>query len=183
MGEVSMIFNEIIGLENIPENEHVIYREAVRAVAFNFINQVVMIESSRGDYQFPGGGIDVGEEQLETLRREALEEAAIVIKESVQQIGVMEESRKSLEVEGAYFVMKSTYYLCHVESYADDTQLEEYEKAMGFTPVEIEIEEAYKRNLKVLQQPDQGTPWIERDTLVLKYLLDNKAKLLEIGGV
>ena len=178
-----MIFDEILGLKEIPENEKVIYRDAVRAIAFNSDNQVIMVQSRDGDYQFPGGGLENGESQLETLKREALEEAGIVIKDAAELIGVVEEGRKSLEIEDAYFVMKSTYYLCYVEEYVDALQLEEYEKEWGFTPVRIELAEAYKKNLSILTQREKVNPWVERDTLVLKYLVEHKEELLEIGRV
>jgi len=177
-----MIFDEILGLERIPENKNVIDREAVRAIALNSDNQVVMIQSRVGDYSFPGGGVDSGESHLEALKREALEEAGIVIKEAVHLIGSVEERRRSLEVEEAYFVMKSTYYLCYVSEYAEP-KLEEYEKEWGFTPVEIHVCEAYKKNLAILQHHEQCPPWVERDTFVLKCLLDHQEELLEMGSV
>ena len=178
-----MIFNEVIGLEGVPDSEDVIFRKAVRAVVFNEENRLVMVKSSNKDYRFPGGGLEDDELQLETLRREALEESGVVIKEDVQLIGIVEERRRSFEVEDAYFVMRSTYYLCQVKEYGD-VQLEEYEKELGFTPAEIEIEDAYSRNLEILEgQPNRVNPCVERDTLVLKYLIDNKEELLKMGSV
>lgn len=169
-----MIFNERLGLEEIPEGEKVIYREAVRAIIFNASNQVVMVQIQEDgfQYQFPGGGLEDGEGHLETLKREAMEEAGIIIKEDVQLIGVMEERRKSREVKDAYFVMKSTYYLCYIEAHTDQ-QLEDYEKELGFVPIEIDLEEAYEKNVAVLQQQAATNPFTERDTYVLKCLLEN----------
>ena len=178
-----MLFDEVIGLEEIPEGENVIYRKAVRAIAFNSDNEVVMIRSRKGDYQFPGGGLENGESLLETLRREALEEAAVVIADEARIIGVVEERRRSLETRDAYFVMRSTYYLCYVKGHADDQQLECYEKEWGFTPVTIDIAEAYQQNLAILERKDLVIPWLARDTFVLKCLLDNKAELLKMGSV
>ena len=166
-----MIFNKILGLEKVPENMNIIVREAVRAVALNSNNQLVMIQSRIGDYSFPGGGIDERESHLDALKREALEEAGIIIKEDIQLLGVVEEKRKSLEIDGAYFAMKSTYYLCCVSGYTEP-KLEEYEKEWGFTPVEINASEAYEKNLNILQHHEQCPPWLERDTLALKCLLD-----------
>ena len=166
-----MIFNEVLGLAKVPENMNIIAREAVRAVALNSDGQLVMIQSRMGDYSFPGGGIDDGESHLDALKREALEEAGIIIKEDVKLLGVVEEQRKSLEVEDAYFAMKSTYYLCYVLGYTTP-KLEEYEKEWGFTPVEINADEAYKKNLDLLQNHEQCPPWVKRDTLALKWLLD-----------
>ena len=177
-----MIFDEIIGLEEVPEGEKVIYRKAVRAVIFNAKNQLVMVqvkEHEKDDYQnqFPGGGLEAGESHLETLRREALEEAGIIIKEDVELLGVMEERRKSREVADAYFVMKSTYYRCDVEAYTDQ-QLEDYEKELGFIPIEIDIKEAYEKNVAILQEQESKNPFTQRDTFVLKSLL---AKMKENG--
>ena len=177
-----MLFNEVIGFEVIPEDEKVIYRQAVRAIVLNRDHQVVMIRSRKGDYSFPGGGLEEGESQLETLRREALEEAGIVIKEAARLIGVVKEQRRSLEVSGAYFMMTSSYYLCDVKAYAKP-QLEEYEKEWGFTPVPIDIAWAYKKNLEVFKRQDLVIPWLERDTFVLKCLLENKEELFKMGSV
>ena len=177
-----MIFNKLMETEKIPDNENVIYREAVRAIAFNFDGQVVMVRSKMDDYQFPGGGIEGAESQLETLRREAMEEAGIVIKEDAQLVGIVEERRKSLEIDDVYFVMTSAYYLCDVKSYVD-VQLEEYEKEWGYTPAEVTIEEAYRKNVDVLQQQKQINQGVERDTLVLKCLLDHQDELLAMRNV
>ena len=168
------MFDEIIGLETVPEGEAVIYREAVRAIIFNANNQLVMVQINEGGlhYQFPGGGLENEETQLETLKREALEEAGIVIKEEVKLLGVMEERRKSREVEDTYFIMKSTYYRCEVKAYTNQ-QLEDYEKALGFVPVEIDPQEAYQKNVSVLQQQNDKNPFTQRDTFVLKWLLDH----------
>ena len=167
-----MIFDEIIGLEKISDDENIIYRKAVRAVVLNSKSQLVMVKSSNEDYRFPGGGLEDGEGHLETLKREAMEEAGIIIKEDVQLIGVMEERRKSREVKDAYFVMKSTYYLCYIEAHTDQ-QLEDYEKELGFVPIEMDLEEAYRKNVVVLQQQELANPFTERDTYVLKCLLEN----------
>jgi len=179
-----MIFDVLMGLVEIPENEKVIYRDAVRAIVLNEKNQVVMIQSRKEDLQFPGGGLEVGESELETLRREALEEAGVVIKEKVHLIGVVKEQRKSVVVEDTYFMMKSTYYLCHVKtSDINAQQLEDYEKELGLTPIEIDIAEAYRKNSTILKEQANPHLWVERDTIVLKYLLDRQEELLKMGSV
>ena len=52
---------------------------AVAAFVTNTQGQVLMLKSPRGDWEFPGGQVEVGETLPQALRREVLEETGIVV--------------------------------------------------------------------------------------------------------
>lgn len=57
----------------IPANIKVISRTGVRAIIWSGQN-LLMMKSNRGDYKFPGGGVEAGESDKQALARELLEE-------------------------------------------------------------------------------------------------------------
>lgn len=69
-------------------------REAARCVIFDTDGNVALVHFSRHDfYKIPGGGIDEGEEVLDALKRECLEEAGVNI-EDIIPIGTVTEIKK-----------------------------------------------------------------------------------------
>jgi len=78
--------------------------------------------------------------------------------------------------------MKSTYYLCYASEYTEP-KLEDYEKEWGFTPVAVEICEAYEKNLDILKHHVQCPSWVQREVFVLKSLLAHQEELFKIGSV
>ena len=69
-------------------------REAARCVIFDKDGNVALVHFSIQDfYKVPGGGIDEGEEVLDALKRECLEEAGVNI-EGIIPIGTVTEIKK-----------------------------------------------------------------------------------------
>ncbi len=66
-----MYFNKFIGIEKVV-NKHVKVREAVRAVVIRD-GKILMLHSNKGDFKFPGGGVESGETHKQGLIREVLE--------------------------------------------------------------------------------------------------------------
>jgi ADP-ribose pyrophosphatase YjhB (NUDIX family) len=50
-------FNKLLGNPEIKNYNSVILREAVRAIII-VDNKILLIRSNRGDYKFPGGGLE-----------------------------------------------------------------------------------------------------------------------------
>lgn len=65
---------------------------AVAAFVTNTQGQVLMLKSPRGDWEFPGGQVEVGETLPQALRREVLEETGIVV-EPQSLVGVYSNTR------------------------------------------------------------------------------------------
>ena len=54
-------------------------RTAIREVVYE--NQkLYLLKTNKGDVKFIGGGVENGEAHFETLKREAMEEAGVVLK-------------------------------------------------------------------------------------------------------
>lgn len=66
---------------------------AVAAFVTNTQGQVLMLKSPRGDWEFPGGQVEVGETLPQALRREVLEETGIVVEPRLL-VGVYTNTRK-----------------------------------------------------------------------------------------
>lgn len=59
--------------EPLPDDIPVTARTGVRAVIWDN-NKLLMMKSNRGNYKFPGGGMEDGEDEQTALKRELLEE-------------------------------------------------------------------------------------------------------------
>jgi 8-oxo-dGTP pyrophosphatase MutT (NUDIX family) len=68
-----MIFNKMIEEQQIQGDIKVNYREAIRAIILQK-NTILLVHSNKGDYKFPGGGVEGQESHSECLIREVAEE-------------------------------------------------------------------------------------------------------------
>ncbi len=94
--------------ENATEEEVRDYklREAARAIVMDDTSRIALLFVAKENYyKLPGGGIEPGEDRIEALRRECMEELGVEIKD-IAEVGSIVEYRK-------IFKMKQTSY-CHV---------------------------------------------------------------------
>lgn len=155
-------------------------RQAVRAIVMRS-NEILLLYTRRyDDYSFPGGGLDTGEDPIEGLRRELVEEtgAKDVIVEHV--IGHLDEYRPSLKAGYDVLFMRSHFYLCRVAGELGVATPEAYEVANGMVPVWIDIGKALEHNRNVLasRPPNMGL-LIERETWMLQYVTETIRKRCE----
>jgi 8-oxo-dGTP pyrophosphatase MutT (NUDIX family) len=148
-----------------------IERYAVRAI-IKKDNLIAMVKSKKeGFYKFPGGGVEVDEDHIDTLIRETQEESGLVIKENtVREYGFFVECRKSL-FEDAIFEQKSYYYTAEVEDVLVLTNLDDYEKELEYELEWVDINTAYEVN-DAFEGIDEYT-YIVRETIVLRELIVN----------
>lgn len=167
-----MCFDIVMGLEEIPRGAKVTYREAVRGVVLKDRDLILMVHTSKGDYKFPGGGVEDGEDHLCALIREFREETGFEISETIKPVGIITEQKPDVFEKDAYFVMKSYYYACKITGENGIQNLDQYEKELDFKAVYVPIKEAYIRNKELLESgtTDINT-WVERETLCLKKLI------------
>ncbi|MGF2616421.1 NUDIX domain-containing protein [Rossellomorea vietnamensis] len=149
-------------------------REAVRAVILKD-NKILLVHSRKGDYKFPGGGMEGDETHSQALKREVAEETGYTNIEVIKNLGrVLEEKSDEFE-SNCLFSMSSTYYLCRLASEETSTMnLDKYEADLDFVPVWITVEEAIQQN-EALIQNIKNNSWLKRETLVLKRLKEAKA--------
>lgn len=159
-----------VDLKNYKENGTKFKRTAARAVIRKG-NKYAMIKSDKyGEYKFPGGGVKKGENPIEALIREVLEETGLtVVKEKIRYLGRAEERRKG-EIEDI-FEMVSYYYECEISYDIGEQNLDDYEKEYGYRLVFTTLQEAIKNNKEITNI--ENIPWVIRDTKVMEKLLED----------
>lgn len=164
-----MLFNILLGSPIVEKRIEVNSREAVRAVIMQG-GKIFLIHSNKGDYKFPGGGVEENETYTEALQREIKEEAGYKYCHVKEKIGLVVERKLDEYEENSYFQMNSHYYLCELHSNEKEEQkLDDYELKQQFLPEWITIKEAIEQNEKLRHLPEMNK-WITREILVLKEL-------------
>lgn len=163
--------NIVLDLKNYSKSETVFKRTAARAIINNG-EKYLMIFSKYGDYKFPGGGVEKGEEIKEALVREVQEETGYhVTLDSIREYGTVFERRKGTTED--ILEMDSHYFFCEIKPEASERNLDEYEEEYNYQVVWLTLAEAIEKNKQVTNFDE--CPWIIRDTKVMEYLL-NKAE-------
>lgn len=172
------MYKEIICKENLNLNGKTSFRKAIRAIIYKD-NKLLLIHSEiNGDYKFPGGGMEIAETEIDTLKREVLEESGYNIT-NYEKFGEIIEIDEPLDTENYdIFKMHSIYYLCNIDKTISTLSLDDYEKELKFTPKWIEIDKALEINKSILSNKINVPRWCKRETYVLEYLLNN-IKVLE----
>jgi 8-oxo-dGTP diphosphatase len=146
-------------------------RQAARAIIFQRGKLLLVHLTRRGDYSFPGGGVEAGETHSAALARELREECGAQLIEIKQAFGKVIEYAHSSEEDADAFKMTSFYYMCAIapELQGPDYSLEE--QALGSQPVWMDLDEAIHANQEVLQANGYSrSSWTPRETYVLEQL-------------
>lgn len=165
----TMNFNMTIDEPNMDNYKNIIERVAVRAVIMRD-NHILMVQSNRGDFKFPGGGVEKNENHEDCLKREVREETGYIDCVVTDKIGTIIERKKDDFEEEALFIKISHYYLCNLVT--EDKvaqQLDEYEAILNFTPKWVTLDEAIAKNERLIDKFEQNN-WLKRETYVLKQL-------------
>ena len=131
--------------------------------------RLLLIYSPQWDnYKFPGGGV-VGEETDEqTLARELQEECGASLLRIEGEFGAVVEYKRPFEPGYEIFKMVSRYYFCSVTAEFGKPDLDDYEEALGYRPVWVEIDMALQANLARLGSADRPQlDWTQRETFIL----------------
>lgn len=147
------------------------HRSAVRAVVMREKELLMIYSPVNGDYKFPGGGVEKGENPEIALRREVAEECGMNLKRILEGIGCIVEYMIPMKTEFDVFKMTSSYYLCEIDSVIEAQQLDDYEEELGFQPVWVDIDTAIQTNKAILQGETKGSPqWTTREVFMLEYI-------------
>ncbi len=148
-------------------------RHAVRAIVDDGDRLLMMHSRVNGDYKFPGGGVERGEDDTACLAREMREEAGILEMRILAPWGCITE--RSRIHEGAYraFLMVSRYYRCAIGSATAASMLDDHEEALGFEACWVPTAAALDANRKVLAA-GAAPIWTRRETEVLQRWLDRR---------
>ncbi len=147
-------------------------RSAVRGIIPGEGKRLLMVFSAtRGDYKFPGGGVNKGETHARALAREIREECGATATSLGPGFGKVIEYDFS-EMPGCdVFKMTSHYYWCEIEATFQPQKLDDYEADLGFQPVWVEVAEAIEKNKTLLaNSQDKEIFWLRRETFILETL-------------
>ena len=148
-------------------------RTAIRGV-IHYQNKLLMVRTNEGDYKFPGGGMEEGETDKETLLREITEETGYTDIHIGLLIGKTFEQNIDTEDPEQYFQMESCYYECWLMSdRRAESVMDDYEEKLGFAPEFVTVEEAYRSNRKLLDREQKKL----RDFIQKSYIQGNKEQL------
>ncbi len=149
-------------------NGSVYHRVACRGIICQN-GKYLMIRSKYGDYKFPGGGWEKGENYLQTLFREVQEETGYhVIADSIRDAYFVTEKRKG-DPE-ALLIMKNLYFYCDVEIQAGNRNLDEYEKEYEYEVIWTDLQAAVQGNEKLAE--NTLTPWAAREEMIMRDLME-----------
>lgn len=155
----------LINPEGVSESEASEYkiREAARAIVFDGNKNVALLHATKNNYyKLPGGGIEIGEDKIEALKRECLEEIGCDI-EVTGEVGLIIEYRKK-------FCVKQTSY-CYIANQIGEkntANLTDSEVEEGFETVWLPLEEALKMVSESSPTIYQGPYMVARDTAFLE---------------
>ncbi len=147
-----MGFEIKLGLKDICDNYGIVERNSIRAI-IKCNGKLLMIRTNKGDYKFPGGGIEEGETIEQSLCREVMEETGFQVLKIGDTIGKVVESNVDIYDDSKIFVMTSLYVECEINFNSQkELKLDDYEKELNFKPTFIKIEDAIYKNTQLIDK-------------------------------
>lgn len=143
-------------------------RHAVRAIV-EHDGRLLMLRSRQGDYKFPGGGVEPGEDDRTALARELREECGRELLAMDGPVLVVTERRADLVDADLRFAMESRYYRCTIGEQLAEPGLSDSEQAVGLASEWVPLDEATAANERATHA-DRPLPWVERELAVLRAL-------------
>lgn len=136
-----------IDLKDYDESHPRSKRTSARAIIIKN-NLLAMVYSEKYKYyEFPGGGLEEGEEPGSAVVREVREETGlVVIPDSIKEYGFAETLRKSEIFADAVFWHENLYYLCDATDDLGSQSLDDYELESGFILRYVTADEAIRVN-------------------------------------
>jgi len=139
-------------------------RKAARAIVFDKDNNVALLHATNKSYhKLPGGGVEKGEDIIEALNREAMEEIGCEI-DNIKELGIVEEYRNKFSLH-----QLSYCFIANLKGEKGTPHLEADEIEDGFETVWLNIDEAIKiiENEKDLEHYE-GNFITMRDLILLR---------------
>ena len=139
-------------------------REAARAIVFDKDKNIALLHATNKSYhKLPGGGIEKGENIIQALKREAMEEIGCEI-DNIKELGIIEEYRNKFSLH-----QLSHCFVANLKGEKGTPHLEADELEDGFETVWLNINDAIKiiENEKDLEHYD-GRFITKRDSIFLR---------------
>lgn len=150
---------------NSPVPEKYEERVAVRIILLDEDNKVAFLQSKKYSYfKIPGGGVEEGEEILQTLKRESLEETGCHIKD-INELGIIDEWRDQKKLH-----QLSYCYIVHLDGEKGKPNFIGYELEHEYRIIWLDIDYALSELKKVLPSEEryEGRYGVTRDIFCLE---------------
>ena len=158
-----------IDLKDYEPSAPVFVRPSVRGIVIRDGKAGLVRSLKYNYYKFPGGGMESGEEQTETLIREVREESGlIVIPESIREYGMVHRVQKGKY--GNTLVQDNYYYFCDTYNEPTSQRLDDYEAEAEFVLEFVDPVEAMHVN-RDLPRDDWDSVMLGREARVLEMLV------------
>ncbi|MGK0316535.1 MAG: ADP-ribose pyrophosphatase YjhB (NUDIX family) [Saprospiraceae bacterium] len=152
------------------ENKSIFTRLATRSIAIQS-NSILLLYTERyEDYSLPGGGLDLGEDKVEGMKRELSEETGAQGIKNIKPFGAYEEYRPWHKSDYDIQHMISYCYTCDINKELGISNLESYETKNGMKAKWINIYEAINHNKETMATSEKKGMSIERETYLLELI-------------
>jgi 8-oxo-dGTP pyrophosphatase MutT (NUDIX family) len=160
-----------------------IERHAARAIVIKGDDILLLFTQRYHDYSLPGGGIDDGEDEVAGLIRELQEETGAQGIRNVKAFARYDEYRPWYKDNADIIYMISYCYECEIDDELGDTAFESHEVNNGMTPMWVNIHDAIAHNEDVMANSDKKGLSIERETFLLKQIVEKLIGVDELAEV
>lgn len=155
----------------------VIERKSMRGVIF--INgKLLVVETGNGEIKLPGGGMEPGETEIETLVREVLEETGRrVIPESVELFYTIEERRPSFKEYALWHQISKIFY-CDVDDSISEPRYTPGEIRKDMHVALMTVDEAIEKSRAIISGVD-FKPWNTREYRTLLLIKEGRKEMAD----
>lgn len=151
-------------------------RKATRAIVLKGEDILLLYTKRYHDYSLPGGGVDEGENIVDGLIRELKEETGAHNVNNIEEFGLYEEYRPWYKADFDIIHMESYCYTCTIDEELLEPELEDHEINNGMHPVWMNIHQAIAHNEETIINSDKKGLSIERETFLLKLIVEKFLK-------
>jgi ADP-ribose pyrophosphatase YjhB (NUDIX family) len=155
------------------DDKSIFTRLATRSIAIQGDSILLLYTQRYEDYSLPGGGLDSGEDKVEGMMRELIEETGAKGIKNIKPFGVYEEYRPWYKPDYDIQHMISYCYTCEINTELGISNLESYEIKNGMKAMWINIHEAIQHNKKTMATSEKKGMSIERETFLLELIAED----------
>ncbi|MDG1477527.1 MAG: NUDIX hydrolase [Vicingaceae bacterium] len=154
------------------ENKTVVKRLASRGIAMHGDDILLLYTERYEDYSLPGGGLDLGEDKVEGMKRELQEETGAQNIKNIQPFGIYEEYRPWYKPDYDIQHMISYCYTCDINKELGNADLEAHEINNGMSALWVNIHEAIAHNKKTMATSAKKGMSVVRETFLLELIAE-----------
>ncbi len=154
----------------------VIERKSMRGVIF-IGDKLLVVETGNGEIKLPGGGMEEGETEMDTLYREVLEETGRrIIPDTVKLFYTIEERRPSFKEYAIWHQISKIFY-CEVDDSITEPRYTPGEIRKNMHVALMSVEDAIEKSRKIISGTD-FKPWNTREYRTLLLIKEGRDKAM-----